>query len=111
MLGGVVPATAQSGSNLIAEAKKGDIKAQLSLGSMYYLGRGAPQDYAKAKYYYELAAAQGLAEAQYNLGVLYNNGQGVRQNYRTAKEWYGKACDNGDQTGCDNYRKLQQMGY
>ena len=24
------------------------------------------------------------------------------------KEWYGKTCDNGNQTGCDEYRKLNK---
>lgn len=46
-----------------------------------------------------------------NLGWLYDNGLGVRQNFRTAKEYYGKACDSGDQQGCDNYRKLNEKGY
>ncbi|MFW8566860.1 tetratricopeptide repeat protein [Orrella sp. 11846] len=51
-------------------------------------------------------AAQGDASAQLNLGVLYRNGYGVRQDYVKAREWFGKACDNGDQRGCDEYRVL-----
>ena len=38
--------------------------------------------------------------------VMYENGEGVRQNIFEAKEWYGKACDNGDQDGCDAYARL-----
>lgn len=56
-------------------------------------------------------AEQGNAEAQFNLGVMYANGEGVRQNKTTAKEWFGKACDNGTQQGCDEYRKLNETGY
>jgi len=41
---------------------------------------------------------------------MYNNGQGVRVNKATAKEWFGKACDNGEQKGCDRYRELSLQG-
>lgn len=33
-------------------------------------------------------------------------GYGVRQNKEIAKEWFGKCCDNGNQTGCEEYSKL-----
>lgn len=56
-------------------------------------------------------AAAGDAKAQFFLGVMYANGRGVRQNKITAKEWYGKACDNGNQKGCDAYRELNEAGY
>ena len=46
-----------------------------------------------------------------NLGISFEYGQGVRQNRTTAKEYYGKACDLGNQEGCDNYRKLNEQGY
>ncbi len=69
-----------------------------------------PQDYATARKWYEKAAAQGHAKAQNNLGAMYANGEGVRQDRRTAKEWFGKACDNGVQDGCDNYRILNEAG-
>lgn len=35
----------------------------------------------------------------------------VRQDKRQAKEWFGKACDNGHQAGCEEYRKLNEEGY
>ena len=92
-------------------AAQGDADAQFNLGVMYRQGKGVRQDYVKARKWYEKAAAQGDADAQNNLGALYHNGQGVRQNKRTAKEWFGKACDNGAQMGCDNYRKLNEMGF
>ena len=43
--------------------------------------------------------------------LIYEEGWGVRQNKADAKEWYGKACDNGDQLGCNYYRKLNEQGY
>jgi TPR repeat protein len=78
---------------------------------MYDAGRGVRQDAAQAFAWFEKAAAQGQADAQFNLGVRYANGEGVRQNKTTAKELYGKACDNGNQKGCDSYRQLNEAGY
>ena len=64
------------------------------------------QDYAEVIKWCEEAANQGHIEAQYNLGVMYEYGQGVNQDNEKAKESFGKACDNGLQKGCDNYRIL-----
>ena len=44
------------------------------------------------------------------MGSMYENGKGVRQNLSTAKQYFGKACDLGDQTGCDNYKTLNEQG-
>lgn len=89
------------------KANMGDVQAQAELAD-YYKKR---QDYDNEFYWTQKLANQGNAQAQYNLGIMYENGQGVRQNYRTAKEWFGKACDNGDQDGCDSYRRLNEQGY
>ena len=56
-------------------------------------------------------AANGDAFAQFDLGNMYYNGLGVKQGYAKAKEWYGKACDNGDQSGCDDYKRLNLQGH
>jgi hypothetical protein len=45
-------------------AEQGDAMAQYLLGAMYYKGDGVKQDFAKAKFWYEKAAAQGLDWAQ-----------------------------------------------
>lgn len=82
--------------------------AQLNLGVMYANGHGVRQDYHQGKQWFEKAAAQNNVNAQYNLGIMYENGQGVRQNIATAKEWYGRACDNGEQRGCDAYARLNR---
>lgn len=37
---------------------------------------------------------------------MYNQGIGVESDSKEAKEWFGKACDNGNQDGCDEYKKL-----
>lgn len=87
-------------------ATQGDAISQHNIGVMYTNGMGVRQDYYKAVKWYRIAADNYYAQSQNNLGVMYENGMGVRQDYKIAKEWYGKACDNGDQTGCDNYRRL-----
>ena len=92
-------------------AEQGDSEAQLKLGYMYYHGYGVRQDYKQAFNWYAKAAAQNEPIAQYNIGNLYEHGQGVRQSYSLAKEWYGKACDLGEQQGCDEYRRLNDLGY
>ncbi|MDN3446493.1 SEL1-like repeat protein, partial [Psychrobacter sp. APC 3281] len=51
---------------------------------------------------------QGHAASQYQLGTIYQKGRGVRQDKFQAKEWFGKACDNGNQNGCDAYRTLNE---
>jgi len=69
------------------------------------------QDYAKAREWYEKAAAKGDANAMGNLGWLYQNGYGVTQDYAKAREWYEKAAakDNADAMG--NLGWLHQNGY
>ena len=90
---------------------QGHPQAQLNLGVMYSQGQGVRQNLVEARRLYEMAASQGNAQAQFNLGVMYDNGIGVRQDKRTAKEWFGRACDNGDQDGCNHYRRLNEAGF
>ena len=52
----------------------------------------------------------GYADACFNLGVLYYDGKGVRQDKGAAKEYFGKACDLGNQGGCNNYKILNEQG-
>ena len=47
-----------------AAAEKGDAPAQNALGRCYAKGRGVPQSWEEAVYWYRKAAAQGSAKAQ-----------------------------------------------
>jgi hypothetical protein len=87
-------------------AIQGNVNGQFNLGVIYGNGKSVRQNHAEAIKWFLLAAQQGSVGAQFNLGVVYNNGYGVKQNKAIAKEWFGKACDNGYQAGCDEYRKL-----
>lgn len=40
-------------------AEQGNTTAALNLGTLYYNGTSIPQDFKKAAYYYEIAAAAG----------------------------------------------------
>jgi TPR repeat protein len=77
-------------------AEQGEAKAQSELASMYFYGRGVPQDYAEARRWARKAADQGYATAQEALGDLYYHGRAVPQDYAEAARWYRKAADQGD---------------
>ncbi len=62
-----------------ALAEEEDAMAQYSLGRMYDLGVGVPQNDAKAAAWYKPAARKGNPYAQGNLAVLYATGRGVEQ--------------------------------
>ena len=66
------------------------------LGVIYYNGKGVPQDYKKAVYWYTKAAEQGNVNAQWSLGFMYYYGEGVPQDYQKAFYWYTKAADQGN---------------
>jgi TPR repeat protein len=91
-------------------AAQGDAEALYNLGVLHAKGRGVPQDPARARALWEEAAAKGHAQAQANLGVMYKDGRGVKKDKAAARQWFGKACGNGFQPGCDQYRRLVESG-
>jgi len=75
-------------------ANSGDANAQTYLGSLYFVGEGAPQDYAQAAQWYTQAAEQGQPGAQLLLAGLYYCGQGVPKSYVQAYVLYTAAAYN-----------------
>jgi len=75
---------------------------------MYAKGRGVKQDDVESVKWHRQAAEQGYAKAQAILGFSYLLGKGIQVNKSLAKEWFGKACDNGEQRGCEYYGKLNR---
>jgi TIR domain/Sel1 repeat len=65
--------------------------AMIDLGLIYEKGHGVPQDYVKARGWYEKAADKGNATAISNLGAFFANGHGVPQDYVKARELYERA--------------------
>jgi hypothetical protein len=80
-------------------AKQGQVKAQLSLGVMYYLGQGVEKNDQDATKWFELAAGQGQALAEDILGETYDKGRGVPKDYSKAVNWYRLAAEQGDAIG------------
>jgi len=77
-------------------AKKGEAKAQLSLGVMYYIGQGVTQSYKDAAKWFQQAAKQGNILAQNILGEMLDQGTGIPQDYKEAARWYRMAAEQGD---------------
>jgi TPR repeat protein len=90
-LAGLTAAPAQSDrqgpGGVVRLAERGDARAQTRLGFMLATGRGAPQNFVEAAYWYQRAAEQGEPDAQYLLGVCYDLGQGVPQDWILAYKW------------------------
>lgn len=72
-------------------AEQGDINAQCDLASMYYIGKGIPQNNAEALKWYKKAAEKGHPVAQFGLGVMYSEGEGVPRNYIEGYAWLSLA--------------------
>jgi localization factor PodJL len=89
---------AEAGTTALREAAAmGNANAQFVIATRYLNGeQGAPQDDAKAAYWYGRAAAQGLAPAQYRLGTLYERGKGVARDLKAALNWYERAASLGN---------------
>jgi uncharacterized protein len=88
-----------------SRADKGDARAQASLGSMYALGRGVPEDQKVAAGWYRKAADQGDLAAQVVLGGMYERGNGVPQDYVLAHMWLNLAAAQGNE-GAATLRNL-----
>lgn len=87
-----------------------DSSAQYSIGRMYRLGQGAPQNYTEAVRWYRIAAAQGEAKAQNDLGSMYEYGLGVPQDYAEAVRWFRMAAVQGEATAQNNLGSMYHYG-
>jgi TPR repeat protein len=72
-------------------AQAGDAKAQTLLGFLFATGRGVPQNFVEATYWYRSASEQGDPTGQYQLGLMYDKGHGVPQDYVLAYKWLNLA--------------------
>jgi localization factor PodJL len=96
-LAGQAPAVEVGSAALREAAAMGNARAQFVIATRYLNGeQGVPQDEARAAYWYERAAAQGLAPAQYRLGTLFERGRGVARDLGAALAWYERAASLGN---------------
>jgi hypothetical protein len=77
----------KAGELLIPLAERGDPASQAYLGFMFEHGRGLPQNYTEAAYWYRRSGEQGFSTAQYTLGLLYDKGFGVPQDPVESYKW------------------------
>jgi len=93
-------------------ALEGDAEAQFTLGNLYGNGNEIfPQDYAKARYWFEQAAAQNHAMAQGLLGIFYYYGYGVKQDFTQARQWFEKAAAQGEPLSQFTLGVIYMSGY
>ena len=85
-------------------------EAHYRRGEECYTGRGALQDYARAREWYERAAALGHAEAEFRLGWLHDHGRGVPRDAAAARTWYEKAAAQGNANAQYNLGVLYKKG-
>jgi TPR repeat protein len=91
-------------------AIQGNPVAQNSLGMLYLIGKGVPQNTQEAVRYLSLSAAAGSPLGQNNLGGLYRGGRGVPRDYVTAAKWFSAAAAQGNSAGMYNLGLMYEMG-
>lgn len=96
--------------SLMYDAKRGHLKSQYDLATMYLTGEGMPQDDKEAAKWYNKAAESGYAPAQCNLGNMCSVGRGVPRDYKKAAEWHMKAARQGNPVAQCNLAKAYAMG-
>ena len=75
----------------------------------YYDGKGVPQNYRQAAFWYRKAGTQGYSLALNNLGVMCEKGEGGAKNLVLAHIFYNLAAINGDETINENRDILSQQ--
>lgn len=80
-------------------ANRGQMRAQLAVGLLYFNGTGVKQDYTTALKWLRKAADQGSSEAQDSVGWLYETGHGVAQDTNEGRKWFLRSANQGDADG------------
>ena len=89
-----------------------DAETLYEQGEGYFHGiRGVKKDYAKAREYFEQAAAKGNTKALINMGYLYSYGLGVALDYIKAREYFEQAAAKGSVMAANNLGWLYEHGY
>ncbi len=94
-------------ARVLRAAERGDARAQTQLGFMHEYGRGVPQDYVIAAWWYRRAAEQGEPTAQHLLGLLYDKGLGVPVDYIEAHKWLNLAAGRAYASNRDYYIRMR----
>ena len=76
-------------------AAEGNVKAQYTIATIFYEGKGVEQNYKKALYWYKQAAGQEHAKAYAQIGLMYCKGEGVLKSFKKAAPYIQLAFENG----------------
>jgi CRP-like cAMP-binding protein len=92
-------------------AEAGDVRAQSTLGIVYYRGGGGVQrNYDAALKWFRLAADQGDATAELHIGLMYLDGAGVPRDDTEEAKWFQRAADRGEPAAQYNLGALYANG-
>jgi len=98
---------AASARRTIAQAERGNARAQAMLGFMYANGNGVPQSYDRALEWYARSAEQGDPTGQYLLGLMYDKGLGVKADVVLAHKWLNLAAAHAPRQNRDNFTLIR----
>ena len=96
-LSGVIHA--ETYTQAMKKAQKGDAYSQSQLGHILANGKGVREDDKAAVKWFRLAAEQGDAYGQSSLGWAYSKGEGVPKDKTEAVKWFRLAAEQGDAYG------------
>ncbi|MDZ5646080.1 tetratricopeptide repeat protein [Nitrospirillum sp. BR 11828] len=91
-------------------AAQGEAHAMNNLGSLYFLGRGVPQDPAKGLALFKRAATNGDLQAQKNLAGIYSLGIGTPKDPKESAKWGTEAAQQGDQDALYSLSTVYEAG-
>lgn len=80
---------------LVRDAGRGEVDAQIELGAKYALGEGITKNHKEAARIIKSAVETDHPFAQYYLSLLYSMGAGVNQSDEKSAHWCTKAAEQG----------------
>ena len=89
-------------------AKQGNPKAQFWIGTMWYQGKGKPQNYREAFRWYLRSAYRGNADSQNSLGLIYRKGVAQPANSVVAYAWFALAAAKGNDIARTNLEAVTE---
>ncbi len=112
-------------NKIIQSAENGDLRAQYTLGSLYYYGeeidikrdidykcgqlRPLQRDRWEAAKWFQKAAEQGHIYSQYRMGEIYESGIVREKNYEKSIEWFQKAASQGHEPSRQRMERVMDL--
>ncbi len=93
-------------------ANKGQEKAQLTLGLLYFTGSGVDKNLTIGLKWWLKAGSYGNSQTEYNIGLLLFKGSyGIKKDYKQAFKWWKKSADQNFAPAQNALGTLYQQGY